>query len=198
MKKLVLLVFALSLLLPSIVSANIGVGVGTGKIIADQALRPGASYVLPPLVVINTGDEASDYAVNLQYREGQPELKPEVAWLSFEPESFYLEPGKTQTVEVKISLPVKGATPGDYFAFIQAHPVAKADVSGTSVGVAAAAKLYFTVAPASFFQGLYFRCLSLYNDYRPWPQIVIGVIILGVLVTVFRKKFKFNISLAKK
>lgn len=198
MKKALITVLGVGLLLPLLAMAKIGVGVGTGKIILDQPAKPGLIYSLPSFTVINTGDEASEYEVTLEHRENQPELKPAKDWFSFEPANFYLEPGKTQVVQTKLSLPVKGVKPGDYFAFLSAHPVKKADTAGISIGVAAASKLYFTVQPANIFTGIYFRAVSLLALYRPWSYVILAVIIVSLAVMIFRRFFSFNLGVSLK
>ena len=181
-----------------VVSAKIGVGVGTGKIQVDQALKAGLIYTLPPLTVINTGDEPSEYGVGIQYHENQPEIRPPKEWFSFEPLNFDLAPGQTQIVQVKLTLPVMGAKPGNYFVFLQGFPAKKVEAGATSVGVAAASKLYFTVAPANVFVGLYYRTDSLLKLYSPWSYVVLAVIIAALLVTLLRRFFSFNLGVSLK
>lgn len=197
MKKTVLALLALALIIPGLVAAKIGVGVGSGKIQVDQPLKSGLIYTLPALTVINTGDEVSEYTVGVQYRDKQAELLPAKDWFEFEPKNFSLEPGKSQAVVVKLTLPVSGAEPGDYFAFLQGAPVATelAADGATSVGIAAASKLYFTVEPANFFLGLYYRALSLYKEYAPWSVVVVTVVLAAIFVTIVRRFFSFNIGI---
>ena len=198
MKKSTLAVVVVCLFLPFWALAKIGVGVGTGKIVVDQPMKPGLIYTLPPLVVLNTGDEASDYGVTIQHRENQEQMKPAKEWFSFEPSSFYLNPGESKVVQIKLTLPIKGARPGDYFAFLQAYPKQKAGVSGTSVNIAAAAKLYFTIVPSNFFAGIYYRIVSLLTLYSPWGYIVLVVIGATLLLGILRRFISFNIGLSVK
>jgi hypothetical protein len=199
MKKIVILFCGMILLIiPMIASARVGVGVGTGKIQIDQPMKAGLIYTLPPLTIINTGDEPSNYTVDVQYRETQPEMKPDKSWFSFEPINFYLEPGQTQVVKMKLNLPIMGAKPGDYFCFLQGAPVQTANVQGTSIGVAAAAKLYFTVAPGNVFVGLYVRSISLLKIYAPWSYVVVGVVLAALLLIILSRFVSFGISLKKK
>lgn len=188
-KNTILLCGAIMLILPIIALAKIGVGMGTGKIQVDQVLKAGLIYTLPSITVLNTGDESSEYGVGIQYHENQPEMKPPKEWFGFEPSEFHLEPGQSQIVQVKLTLPVRGAKPGDYFAFLQGFPVKKAIVGGTSVGVAAAAKLYFTVAPANFFAGVYYRAVSLLTLYSPWSYVFSAIIIAALAIVLFRRFF---------
>lgn len=183
------------LILPVIVLAKIGVGMATGKIQVDQELKAGLIYTLPPITVLNTGDEPSEYGVGIQYHENQPEMRPLKEWFSFEPLNFHLEPGQSQIVQVKLTLPMTGAKPGDYFAFLQGFPVKKAMAGSTSVGVAAAAKLYFTVAPANFFIGIYYRVVSLMALFSPWSYVGSAIIIVVLAIIIFRRFFSFNIGI---
>lgn len=196
MKKLVLLLlFLVFIIFPSIAIASIGVGVGTGKIQVTEHLYPGEIYTLPSLTVINTGDETTNYAVGLSYMEKQSEKKPDKSWFSFTPSEFSLDPGKAQVVNIKLSLPLN-TVPGDYFAFLEGFP-AKKTGTGTTVGIAAAAKLYFTVSPANIFSGIYYRGLSLWNLYSPWPERVVIFIGLILLWSIARKYLNFSVGLKK-
>jgi hypothetical protein len=198
MRKLIILFFPLLIfsLFPNQVLAKIGVGVGIGKIQVDEKLKPGIIYQLPSFTVLNTGDEASDYEVSIEYHEKQPQLRPPQTWFIFSPQKFYLEPGGVQQVDVKLNLPLR-IEPGDYFAYLEAHPNRKSQQGETRVGVAAAAKLYFTVEPANFLLGIYYKIVSFFNVYAPWPQrVVIGLLIIGLLI-VFKKFFNVQINLKK-
>jgi hypothetical protein len=192
--KTLFFVFTLLFFFGEFAYAKIGVGVGTGKIQVDQSLKAGLIYTLPSLVVLNTGDEVSEYSVSVKHRENQTELKAPEGWFKFKPEKFILDPGKSQSVEIKLYLPVKGAAPGDYFVFLSASPESKTDVKGTSLGIAAAAKLYFTVAPANFFTGIYYRIISILSGYSPWSYIFLIATIFILFLIVIRKYFSFEID----
>lgn len=179
--------------------SKIGVGVGIGKIQVDEILKPGQTYHLPQLPVINTGDESINYKVSIEYRDNIKELRPDKKWINFYPDSFNLEPGKVQMVNVSIDLPIN-AKPGDYFTFLQAQPVKNdtGDGSNTSINIAAAAKLYFTIVPANIFMGVYYKMESLWEKFYPWDLIIVLLIIFIILVYIFRKKFNIQISLKEK
>lgn len=199
MKKLLPLagLFLMILISPTPSHATIGVGIGTGKIQIDEELRSGMSYEIPSLTVLNTGDETSDYEVVLAYHQDQPELEPPEEWIEFEPQSFTLEPGKTQVVQIKIRLPID-TVPGDYFAYLEAHPTKKAQDGQTSIAIAAAAKLYFTIAPANIFQGIYYKIASFWVEYTPWTNIVAGILLLWSLGRVFVRNFDLQFSIKGK
>lgn len=188
------LAFFIFLVLPLAVFARIGVGVGIGKMQVEKKLKPGMVLQLPSLPILNTGDEPSEYEATVEYHEGVPELWPPREWISFNPQKFYLEPGKVQQVEVTLSVSVK-AQPGDYFCYLEGHPIKKkSGQGGASIGVAAAAKLYFTVVPANIFQGIYYRFISLYSRYHPWDTIILAIIFAAILILLFRKRFKIQIA----
>lgn len=191
--KHLLLVLAVSTLISSVSFARIGVGVGTGKIQVDEKLKSGMIYQLPPVTVLNTGDEKSDYQVTTAYRETQTEFRPPKEWFIFIPEKFELDPGQVKIVEIKLNLPLK-TVPGDYFAYLEASPTARSTAGLATIGVAAASKLSFTVIPSNIFQGIYYKLISLWKVYQPWTGR--GAIAIGVLfaLILFKKFFKIELN----
>jgi len=178
--------------------ANIGVGVGTGKIEVEEKLQPGLIYDIPPIIVLNTGDVPSEYGMKISYHQEQEGLRPSNDWFTFKPNRFQLDPGENQTVQIKLTLPVK-MEPGEYFAFVEASPVAGDEDAGQArVGIAAASKLYFTVEPANFFQGMYYRAKSFWIGSQPYSYIIAGILLTAGFVIFIKKKFNINISVDKK
>jgi len=195
MKKLFIVFLFLFLLFPAGVGAKIGVGVGTGKIVVENELKAGMIYQLPPLTIINTGDVPSDYVVSTSYFDTQPELRPPLEWFTFSPEDFRLDPGQVQVVQIKVNLPLK-TVPGKYFTYLEGRPIKKSEDGKTSIGIAAAAKLYFTIAPANFIQAVYYKIASLWKIYSPWTDRA-GILILVMIVVFFFKRF-FNLQIRVK
>lgn len=195
-KRAIIIFFLLtSLVLPMKLFAKIGVAVGTGKIQMDGKLKPGAVHVLPSINVTNKGDEGSEFEVLVQYHSNIPERSPEREWFSFSPESFWLDAEKAQLVEVKLELPIK-TEPGDYFCYLEARPIDKSvEASGARIGVAAATKLNFSVAPANIFQGILYKLSSYWKHYAPWSYILALVVVLSVLVLLARKFFAFDFGI---
>lgn len=188
---LVLLVF------PAAVLASIGVGVGTGRIVVQEKLKSGGIYTLPPVTVFNTGTQKSDYSVAVTLNEKQPQLKPNPKWFSFSPDQFTLETKKSQIVTPYINLPIS-TPPGEYFAYLEAHPAGAVQQGSTAVGVAAATKLSFTVAPSNILYGIYYRLLSLYKEFAPYSYIVTAIIVLVILWRIIRKRLSLQISVKPK
>ena len=176
--------------------AGVGVGVNLGKIEIDQPLKPGGIYNFPSLGVINTGDEPGEYELAVTYHQDQEQFRPGSEWFSFSPGSFPLEPGQSKSVAVTLVLPMK-VKPGDYFAYLEAHPVMKAG-PGTTIGVAAATKTYFTISPANIGQAIYYKISSLFALYAPWTYIVLSVILAAIVILLFKKYFTFQIGISRK
>ena len=196
MKKFIILSLIISLTLPLIALAGVGVGVNLGKIKVDEPLKPGGIYNFPSIGVINTGDTPGDYELAVTYHQDQPELRPAQEWFSFTPSTFHLEPGQSQNVAIRLTLPVK-IKPGDYFAYLEAHPIIKAG-PGTTIGVAAATKTYFSVIPANIWQAIYWRVSSFLTMHAPWTYVVLVIILGAIIIAIFRKFFAFHIAIRKK
>lgn len=182
---LLILFIATGFVFPQITFAKLGVGVGLGKVQIDEKLTPGGIYKLPSLPVINTGDEKADYEIEVTYLEGQTELRPDSAWFSFNPKHFTLEAGKSQLVEVTLTLPVN-ARPAAYFAFLEAHPLAKQE--GVTIGIAAATKLNFSVKPVGVLGGAVERLRSLLETTRPGTYIALGIV-GGLIIIVLASRY---------
>ncbi len=180
---------------PFFVLANVGVGVGLGKIEITEKLSPGGIYKLNSIPVLNTGDEAGAYEVAVTFMADQKESRPKEDWFIFEPKIFELAPGESKSVSVTMTLPMN-AKPGAYFSFLEAHPTAKKE--GVSIGVAAATKLYFTVAPKGVLGAFTARASSLLNQTAPGSFIVLAVLGILVLVIVFQKFFKVSFNIKRK
>lgn len=178
------------------VFAKLGVGVATGKIVVEQILHPGEIYNLPPLNVLNTGDETAVYGVGIAYHESQWEARPAADWFKFKPSSFELKPGESQTVTISLQLPVK-AQPGKYFAYVEGFPQKKAETGGTSIGIAAATKLYFEIAPSNLLTGLYYRLITFWKDNLPWSNIIGGTLAGLLILSYLKRHFHIEIHTKK-
>lgn len=197
MKKILFLLFFAFTLFPAVAFARIGVGVATGKIQVQDKLKPGIIYNLPPLTVINTGDVSSDYEVSMTYFEKQVQLKPPNDWFIFSPRTFHLEPRGVQVVNIKLNLPIT-TSPGDYFGFLEAHPIQKDTAGQTVIGIAAATKLYFTIVPANLFLAIYYKITSFWTIYSPWTNWTATAIGIIFVLILFKKFFHLEINLKQK
>ncbi|KKR52944.1 MAG: hypothetical protein UT90_C0017G0008 [Parcubacteria group bacterium GW2011_GWA1_40_21] len=177
------------------VSAKVGVGMAAGEIRLTELIKPGGIYSLPSLRIFNTGDETTTYGMGVAYHQENPQLRPRKDWFVFSPSTFTIQPGESQEVLVTMIVPVK-AEQGDYFAFIESGPVGT-DKPGTTVGIAVATKLFFTVAPANIWQAVMHRASAFFRINSPWSWIGLGVALFATAVFLFRKFFSFNIGVRK-
>ena len=192
----VITLFALLLLFPVINTfAKVGVGMGAGEIRLTESVKPGGIYKLPSVRVFNTGDETATYGMGIAYHQDHPELRPGKDWFLFSPATFTLGPNESQEVQITMVVPVK-SLPGDYFSFIESGPV-MSNQPGTSVGVAVATKLFFTMVPANILQAMSYRVSAFFHTYAPWSWVGLGIFIFILLVLIFRRFFSLNISVRK-
>ena len=200
MKKFINIVLSIFVLTPFFTTplfASVGVGVGLGKIQVDEILKQGMKYTLPPLTILNTGDVPGEYTIGVAYHQDQPELLPPEEWFTFTPLVFHLEPGDAQTVKMEITLPIKDIVPGDYFAYIEGMPIQNLDTGESVIGIAAATKLYFTVAPSNIFEGIYYRALSIYNQYTPYSTALLAILAAILIWILFRRFFNIDFTIQR-
>jgi hypothetical protein len=176
--------------------AQAGVGIAPGVIKVEEPLFPGSYYKLPSLQVVNTGTVAGQYEIMLTSVAEQKELQPPKEFLSFSPGSFRLEPGASQTISLTLNIPAR-AKPGDYLAYIEAHPVSSG-TGGTSVGIAVATKLFFTIKPANIFVSIGYSIAGFFTRTAPVSYIVLGIIVLGVIIFFLRQHIKFEVKIGHK
>ena len=200
MKKFFVAVMLFILFLPmtSFVFGDLGVGIGTGKIEVTEELKKGMEYNLPDLVVINTGDEDSRYTVDISYSSDQRELLPIREWFTFTPEQFDLQPGESQSVAISLKIPVTGVIPGEYFGYLEGKPIPDNPEGQTSIGISAAAKLTFTIAPSNIIEAVYYYVRNIFLKYQPWTTIVTSLAGLLLLRAIFRKFFSFDLNIKPK
>jgi len=156
------------------------------------------SYDFPNFVVINTGDITSKYTVDISYNQDQRELLPPKEWFTFAPEIFELKPGESQSVTVKLKIPIDDVIPGNYFAYLEGKPIAESDSGETSVGIAAAAKLSFTIAPSNIIEGIYYTVKDIFIQYQPYSTVLVSAIALFTLRAIFVKFFSFDFNIKSK
>jgi hypothetical protein len=176
--------------------AQAGIGIAPGIIRVDEPVFPGMYYKLPSLQVVNTGTVAGQYEIVLAPTANQEELQPDESYISFNPKSFQLAPGASQSISLSLNLPAR-AKPGDYLAFIEAHPVPAAE-GGTSIGIAVATKLYFTIKSTNILMSLLYAIAGFFTSTAPYSYIVLGVIVLGIIIFFLRRNIRLEVRLGHK
>jgi hypothetical protein len=148
--------------------ASVGAGVGASPIVLTSIARPGHTYRLPSLYVINTGTVASVYRVRVDRLTPGPELAVPPDWIQFGLNDFLLDPRQTASVPITLNVPAN-APPGNYVSDLVAGTVAeRAPGSTTAVAAQAATKLMFQVGSGTSFPW-------------PWPWWAYGLAVLVVV-----------------
>lgn len=172
-------------------TADRGVALDIGRIDVRQDLTPGGSYRLPVLGVRNPGDERTSYRMVVSPVADERRESPREEWFEFSPAELTLDPGETQAVNARITLP-SGADPGDYIALVGPQIVAEA--AGAQVGAAAAARLTFTVEPASLLEAWWLKVKRFFSDNTPWTWLVPSLLAFAALVALVGRRFSFRVE----
>lgn len=168
-----------------------GVALDLGRIDIGQKLTPGGGYSLPTMHVRNPGTVKTTYVLGVSYVRGQHGERPPVSWFHFRPGRLTLKPGESGPVKTRISLPT-GADPGSYEALI--GPQISSSGSGAQVGAAAAARLTFTVEPATFLGAVWERVKTFFSDTAPWSWLVPAAVLAAVLLDQARRRFSIRVE----
>lgn len=188
----ILLVASSSMLLAaSAASADRGVALDLGRLEIVQKLIPGGGYTLPPVGVRNPGDEVTTYRMVISSVQGQAGTPVPEGWFEFEPREVTLEPGETEKVQARLSLPT-GADPGDYEALLAAQIVTEGE--GAQVGAAAAAKVTFEVEASTLIGAYWFKLKTWFSDHAPWTWVVPAALASLLLAWLFRRRFAFRLE----
>jgi len=186
------LIAALALHVAIPASADRGVGVTLGEIVVDERLAPGGSWELARLGVLNTGDEPGAYEVTVSYADEANARRPPAGWFEFSPSHFDLAAGDSRMVEVRLTLPT-GAGAGEYFAYLEAHPVTSAE--GVSVSVAAATKVSFTVKDASWLDAQRTRVNRWMDDNQ---LLIYAAIALAAIFFLYKHRDRIPFEVRRK
>jgi hypothetical protein len=189
--RFLLLALAGLLLSTAVASADLGVALDLGRLDISQTLTPGGGYRLPPLGVRNPGDEVTSYRIVVTHVDGQEGKPIPSDWFKFEPRQLTLKPGKTQKVQVRLSLPT-GADPVHYEGLVAAQIVTKG--KGAQVGAAAAAKVTFSVESSTWLGGLWYRVRTFFSDHEPWTWLIPALLAMALLGSQVRQRFSFQIA----
>ena len=180
-----------TLVLPGTAAADRGVALDLGKLEIAQTLTPGGGYRLPPVGVRNPGDEVTRYRMVVSSVQDQAGTPVPEHWLDFEPREVTLEPGETQKVQARLSLPT-GADPGNYEGLLAAQIVTEGE--GAQVGAAAAARMTFEVESATLLGAYWHKLSTWFRDNAPWTWVVPAALAMFLVAWQFRRNFAFRLE----
>jgi hypothetical protein len=164
---------------PATAHASIGVGVQAGPVRLGSMAHPGGSYALPPVYVVNTGTQAESIAVRVERlsRGGGRTVPP--SWVHVTGPAVRLARHQAARIPLQLVVP-DGARPGEYLSDIVVTGSAAVSVGSANLGVAAATKLQFSVAPGP--------------ASGPWPSLpgwavpaIAGFLLLAAAIFAFRR-----------
>ena len=176
---------------PVTARADQGVAIDLGAVRIDELLWPGSSHGLPSIGVSNPGDEPGAYRMGVSQVEGQEALAVNPDWLNFDPPQFELQPGASQAVAVRLTLP-GDAEPGRYEALLQAALAPRGE--GALVGAAAAARLTFTVQPSRGLAGFLHDLNGFFVELAPWSYLIPGLVVVGFFAWRLNGRFRLRIE----
>lgn len=168
-----------------------GVSLDLGAIAVSRVLVPGETVRLPEMGVHNPGTETAHLEMSVRGISDDGIADPSPDWIHFSPTQFDLAPGQSRVVRPTLEVPI-GAEPGQYATLLSA--AAGQGGEGVTVGVAAAARLTFEIAPSDDLSALIRRIGSMLDDWAPWWYLLV-VAILSILVRQYlARRFSFRIE----
>ena len=136
-----------SLFLPA-AQASVGVGVQAAPVRLGNAAHAGGSYALPPVYVINTGTQPEKISVRVErLSKGTGRAVPP-SWIQATGSGVQLSPRQSARLPLELVVP-GGAKPGRYLSDVVVGGSAVISAGRANLGVAAATRLEFSVAPGS-------------------------------------------------
>jgi hypothetical protein len=132
--------------LPLAARASVGVGVQAGPVRLAVAAHAGGSYSLPPVYVVNTGTEPELVSVRVERLSAGAGRAVPPSWVRAAGPGVRLGPQQGARLPLELVLP-GGARPGRYLSDVVVSGSAAISAGRANLGVAAATKLEFRVAP---------------------------------------------------
>jgi hypothetical protein len=167
--------------------ASIGVGVQADPVRLASVARPGGSYPLPSLYVVNTGTEAESLSIQVKRLSAGPGQPIPASWIQIGNVSGNVGPGQQVLISLELVAPAD-AKPGRYRSDIVVTGAAADSTSasgmngssGVRFGVAAATALQFSIGPAPAQQGWF--------GLPVWKWWLTGILaLLAVVIVVVRR-----------
>ena len=169
---------AFSLFLPA-AQASVGVGVQATPVRLGNVAHAGGSYALPPVYVIDTGTQPETISVRVaRLSKGTGRAVPP-SWVQAASSGVQLSPRQSARIPLELVVP-GGAKPGRYLSDIVVAGSAVISAGRANLGVAAATRLEFSVAPGSP-PGLF----PFGPSWMWWA--VIGLLVVALAVTGVRR-----------
>jgi hypothetical protein len=164
---------------PPQASASIGVGVQANPVNLASEARPGASYPLPSLYVVNTGTQAESMSARVERLSAGTGQAVPASWIHISSLSGQLLPKQSAEISLELVTP-PDAKPGDYVSDIVVTGSAAPVSAGINLGAAAATKLEFRITPAPAP-----RSWLISPAWKWW--VICGLALLAVIILGWRR-----------
>src|SRR5215831_8057497 len=136
---------AFSIFLPA-AQASVGVGVQAAPVRLGNVAHGGGTYALSSVYVLDTGTQAEKISVRVErLSKGAGRAVPP-SWVRATGPAVQLSPRQSARIPLELTVP-GGAQPGRYLSDIVVTGSAVVSVGRANLGVAAATRLEFSVAP---------------------------------------------------
>jgi hypothetical protein len=159
--------------------ASIGVGVQMDPVRLTVVARPGESYALPPVYIVNTGTQTESISLRVErLSRGSGQVVPP-SWIHGTGTSVTLESRQSARIPLQLAVP-GGAKSGGYLSDIVVLGSAGVVPGKVNFGVGAATKLQFSVGSAPR--------LGVLSFLPPWTRWAMGtLILLAITIAVLRE-----------
>ena len=169
---------AFSLFLPA-AQASVGVGVQASPVRLGNVAHAGGSYALPPVFVVNTGTQSEKISVRVERLSKGPGRAVPPSWVQATGPGVQLSPRQSARIPLELVVP-GGAKPGRYLSDVVVAGSAVISAGQANLGVAAATRLEFSVAP-----GLPPGVFPFGPSWMWWAAI--GLLVVALAVTGARR-----------
>lgn len=148
--------------------ASVGVGIQAGPVALSGAAHPGGSYALPPVYVVNTGSQDESLSVRIERLSAGSGRPVPASWVRVG-DPVKLSHSQSARIPLELIVPPT-ARPGVYLSDVVVRGSASLSAGSAHLGVAAATKLQFTIAPGA--------AAAAWFSMPGWVLLGIGVVVL--------------------
>lgn len=167
------------LAIPAAAQASIGVGIQAGPVRLSGTAHPGGSYQLPPVYVVNTGTQDESVAIRIERLSPGSGRPVPAAWIRAGGQAIRLSHNQSARIPLELAVPATAA-PGQYLSDVVVRGSAALSDGSANLGVAAATKLEFRIAPGT--------AAAPWFSMPGWVLLgVAGVLLLATAAAVARR-----------
>ena len=168
--------------------ASVGVGVQAGPVLLTSAAHPGGSYALPAVYVVNTGTQPEVVRIRIDRLSAGRGLAVPPSWIHAGP-GVRLTAHQSARISLQLVVPADART-GGYLSDVVAAGSGTISEGNANLGVAAATKLEFRIAPGAAPAGLW-------PPVPGWLEWAAGGLLLFVIAFVALRRSGWRIRIER-